>query len=284
MTRGQAGYRAKQALGQHFLRDGALLDELVALAGVRKEDSVFEIGPGMGDLTLALAKKAGKVLALEIDPDLMPILRVVLSGQSNVSLAQGDVLKADLPQLLRPLGPFSVVANLPYYVTTPIMKLLLNLPLPVKSIHVMLQWEAAQRVIARPSTADYGPLSLLARYRAEAEILKRIPAGAFSPPPKTDSAFIALLMRDEPAVRVRDPALLFRLVDAAFAMRRKTLVNNLMPAFGLGREEALALLERLRLSATVRGEALSLQDFAALADVVAAAKNLSSVDRQDSLG
>lgn len=272
MRKEKAGYRAKQALGQHFLKDAALLDELVALADVQKADKVFEIGPGMGDLTLALAKRAGKVLALEIDPDLMPILNVVLHGQDHVEVLQGDVMQVNLPELLGPLGPFKVVANLPYYVTTPIMNLLLSLPLPIISIHVMLQWEAAQRVVAQPSTADYGPLSVLAQYRADARILRRIPASAFSPPPKTDSAFIGLAMRDEPAVRVKDEAVFFKLVGAAFAMRRKTLVNNLMPAFGIGREQAVALLKGLDMSATVRGEALSLPEFAALADAIAAMK------------
>lgn len=260
----RAGYRAKQALGQHFIHDEALLDELVALSGVGPEDAVFEIGPGMGGLTLALCRRVKRVLALEVDPDLLPILRVTLHVCENLQLELGDVMKVNLPELLRPLGPFHVVANLPYYLTTPIMKLLLQLPLPVLSISVMLQLEAAERVLAQPSTPAYGPLAILAQYRAEPRLVKHISASCFSPPPKTESAFLRLPMRQEPPVQVKDEALFFRLVEAAFAMRRKTLLNNLMPAFQLDRAQAQALIADAGLSPTVRGEALSLADFARL--------------------
>lgn len=262
------GYRAKQALGQHFIHDEALLDELVSLSGVGPEDSVFEIGPGMGGLTLALARRVQRVLALEVDPDLLPILRVTLHGADNVQLELGDVMQVNLPELLKPLGPFHVVANLPYYLTTPIMKLLLSLPLPVLSISVMLQLEAAERVLAVPSTPAYGPLAILAQYRAEPELVKHISASCFSPPPKTESAFLRLPIREKPPVDVRDEALFFRLVDAGFAMRRKTLLNNLMPAFQLSRSEAERLLTAAGLPPTVRGEGLSLEDYARLSKLL----------------
>lgn len=266
----RAGYRAKQALGQHFIHDEALLDELVTLSQVGPEDAVFEIGPGLGGLTLALSRRVKRVLALEVDPDLLPILNVTLHGCDNVQLELGDVMQVNLPQLLGPLGPFHVVANLPYYLTTPIMKLLLSLPLPVRSISVMLQLEAAERVLAGPSTPAYGPLAILSQYRAQPQLMKRISAGSFSPPPKTESAFLRLPIREQPPVDAGDEALFFRLVDAAFAMRRKTLLNNLMPAFRLPRGEAQALIEAAGLPPTVRGEALDLADFARLSRLLQA--------------
>ena len=155
--RGHGQFRANQALGQHFLSDPVLLDDLVTLSGIGPEDTVFEIGPGLGSLTEALAARARAVLALEVDPRLLPILAVRLHGQHNVQVVEGDVMTANLPELLGPLGPFHVVANLPYYLTTPILNLLLTLPLPVKSINVMVQKEAAERIVAVPSTPAYAP-------------------------------------------------------------------------------------------------------------------------------
>lgn len=283
MSGHKGGYRAKQALGQHFIKDQALLDELVALSDVGPEDSVFEIGPGLGTLTLALARRAKQVVAMEVDPDLIPILQVVLHGLPQVELVLGDVMTADLISILSPLGPFKVVANLPYYLTTPILKLLLGLPLPVTAIHVMVQWEAAQRIVAKPGTAPYGPLAVLAQYKAVPQIVRHIEAAVFSPPPKTDSAFVSLPIRQQPAVQVGDEALFFRLVDAAFAMRRKTLVNNLIPALAITREEALQLVEGLGLGPTVRGEALSLAQFGLLTQAVAARQAGTSVDSAGSM-
>ncbi|NLD33578.1 MAG: ribosomal RNA small subunit methyltransferase A [Clostridiales bacterium] len=268
--RGHGQFRANQALGQHFLSDPVLLDDLVTLSGIGPEDTVFEIGPGLGSLTEALAARARAVLALEVDPRLLPILAVRLHGQHNVQVVEGDVMTANLPELLGPLGPFHVVANLPYYLTTPILNLLLTLPLPVKSINVMVQKEAAERIVAVPSTPAYGPLAVLAQYRAQPTVVRLIEAREFSPPPKTDSAFVTMPIRDVPPVAVPDEALFFRLVSAAFQMRRKTLLNNLMPAFGLSREQAAAALKQAGLPDNVRGEALSLQAFAALAQVLSA--------------
>lgn len=264
------GYRAKQALGQHFLTDPALLEELVELSRVGPEDSVFEIGPGMGSLTEALAGRVKSVLALEVDQDLLPILAVTLHGLANVQVVQGDVMTTDLPALLGGLGPFHVVANLPYYLTTPILNLLLNLRLPVQSINVMVQKEAADRILAVPSTPAYGPLAILSQWKAQPQLVKHIGARQFTPPPKTDSAFVSMPMRHEPPYAVEDEALLFRLVGAAFQMRRKTLVNNLMPAFGLTRPQAEEALQAAGLAPTIRGEALNLEEFASLSDVLAA--------------
>ena len=264
----KGGYRAKQALGQHFLSDEHLLDELVRLSAVGEDDTVFEIGPGMGGLTIALAKAVKHVVALEVDEDLLPILRVTLHGHDNVQVVQGDVMTADLQALLGPLGPFHIVANLPYYLTTPILNRLLHLPLPLQSINVMVQKEAADRLVARPNTPSYGPLAILAQYRAMPRVAMDIPRTAFLPPPKAESVFVCMPMRTQPPVQVKDEAQMFRLVGAAFAMRRKTLANNLMPAFGLNREQAEAALTEAGLDPRVRGEALDLPAFARLSDVL----------------
>ncbi len=265
----QRGYVAKQALGQHFITDEALLDELVALSDVGIEDAVFEIGPGLGGLTAAIAKKVRELITLEVDEDLLPILRVTLHGLDNVQLVHGDVMQVDLPRLLAPLGPFHVIANLPYYLTTPILNLLLNLPLPIKSLNVMVQREAAERILALPGTPAYGPLAILAQYRALPRLARDIPRGAFHPPPKAESVFVTMPLRQAPAVKVAAEKLFFRLVQAAFAMRRKTLLNNLMPAFQLSRDQAQAALSQAGLDLKVRGEALDMAQLGRLADVLA---------------
>lgn len=264
----KGGFKAKQALGQHFIKDEALLDQLVAHCDIEKQDAVFEIGAGLGGLTAAIARQTRQVISLEVDPQLLPILAVTLYGVNNVQIVHADVMQADLAQLLAPLGPFHVIANLPYYLTTPILNLLFRLPLPVLSINVMVQREAAARVIAAPGTPSYGPLAVLAQYRAAPRVVMDIPACAFTPSPKTDSVFICMPLRDTPAVPVRDEARFFRLVQAAFAMRRKTLLNNLMPAFGISRQQAAEAIEEAQLSPTIRGETLSLQEFARLADIL----------------
>ena len=267
--KGHGQFRANQSLGQHFLSDPALLDDLVTLSGIGPQDAVFEIGPGLGSLTEALAARAKSVLALEVDPRLLPVLAVRLHGQQHVRVVEGDIMTANLQELLGPIGPFHVVANLPYYLTTPIMNLLLTLPLPVLSINVMVQKEAAERIVAQPSTPSYGPLAVLAQYKTTPQVVRLIEAREFSPPPKTDSAFVTMPVRQAPPVAVPDEALFFRLVSAAFQMRRKTLLNNLMPAFQLSREQAEAALARAGLPANVRGEALSLAEFAQLSQALA---------------
>lgn len=262
------GFRAKQALGQHFIKDEALLDQLVAYCEVNSQDSAFEIGAGLGGLTAAIARRARHVISMEVDPQLLPILAVTLHGIDNAQIVQGDVMQADLPQLLAPLGAFHVIANLPYYLTTPILNLLLKLPLPIISINVMVQREAAARVVAAPGTPGYGPLAVLSQYKAAPRIVMDIPASAFTPPPKTESCFICMPIRRQPAVSTRNEERFFRLVQAAFAMRRKTLLNNLMPAFGISRQQASQAIEKARLSPTIRGEKLSLEEFARLSDIL----------------
>ncbi len=269
-----AGYKAKQALGQHFLDDPALLNRLVDASGVGPDDHVFEIGPGMGSLTSVLAGRVKDVLALEVDEDLLPLLRVTLHGHDNVQVVQGDIMTADLPAMLAGRAPLHVVANLPYYITTPILNLLLKADAGFSSISVMVQKEAAERVVAQPSTQQWGPLAVLAQYRAEPRVAMHIPAGAFRPPPKTDSAFVVMPLRDAPPVDAGDETLFFRLVNAAFAMRRKTLLNNLMPAFALTRPLAQQALEAAGLRPDIRGEALGLEQFAALSRALLSMTNL----------
>lgn len=263
----EKGFRAKQALGQHFLKDEALLDELVRLSGIKSEDRVFEIGPGLGALTEALAKTGCQVLAMEVDPQLLPVLRVTLHGYDNAQVVLGDVMEPGLEEMLMGLGPFKIVANLPYYITTPILNRLLRLKLPIKSINVMVQKEAAERLIAQPSTSSYGPLALLAQYRSRPEIVKIISAEMFTPRPKCESAFVVMPMREVPPVHA-DEKKLFALIEAAFQMRRKTLLNNLMPAFALSRGAAEDLIRKANLPAGIRGEALSLDEFARLSDLL----------------
>ena len=263
----KGGFRAKQALGQHFISDTALLDDLVSISGIGQEDHVFEIGPGLGSLTVALAGKAKSVIAMEVDPRLIPILHVTLHGLESVQVLEGDIMTADLKKLLSPIGPFKIVANLPYYITTPILNLLLNADLPILSISVMVQKEAAERLVALPSTSAYGPLAVLAQYRAEPEIVRMIDAAQFSPPPKCDSAFVVMPFREQPPVQVLEDVF-FKLVNAGFAMRRKTLLNNLMPAFGMSRQTAASLIQSAELNPNVRGEALSIQEFARLSNLI----------------
>lgn len=266
-ARGGKGFHAKQALGQHFLSDTSLLDELVAASGLGPGDRVFEIGPGLGALTEALLRAGCRVLAMEVDPQLIPILRVTLHGYEGVELIEGDVMAPGLEEKLNALGPFHIAANLPYYITTPIMNRLLSLKLPLLSINVMVQKEAAERLVAGPSTPAYGPLALLAAYRTEPKVVRIIGADKFTPPPKCDSAFVTMRIREKPPVETEEGRL-FRLIEAGFRMRRKTLLNNLMPAYALSREAAEAALRQAGLPAGVRGEALSLEEYARLANIL----------------
>lgn len=256
--------RAKHALGQHFLKDPALLQRMVDETPLAPGDAVFEIGPGQGDLTRVLAQRAGRVLALEVDRELVPALQAQFAGQSQVRIAEGDVMRANLPQLLAPLGAFHVIANLPYYLTTPILTLLLQLKLPMASICITVQAEAAGRVLARPSTREYGPLAILAQYRTEPRAAMEIPRTRFTPPPSVESTFLVMPVRPQPPVQVIDEARFLRLVHTSFAMRRKTLVNNLMGAWAMDRAQALALVRDAGLPPGVRAEELPLPAFAAL--------------------
>jgi 16S rRNA (adenine1518-N6/adenine1519-N6)-dimethyltransferase len=261
--------------GQHFLTDGHVLNKILAAAAPGPDDCVLEIGPGLGALTQGLAAKAGHVLAVELDKGLAEVLSVQFHEHiqaKTLTLVSGDILKLDLPGLLSPHRQMclKVVANLPYYITTPVILRLLESGLPFASVTVMVQKEVARRMSALPGTKEYGSLTLAIRYHAEAEIVANVPVNAFVPRPEVDSAVVCLRLLDEPPVAV-DKEFLFRVIHAAFGQRRKTLVNALFAA-GLGEsKEILAESTKIiGLRPDIRGEALDIHQFAALAEVLAA--------------
>ena len=259
-------FKPKRSLGQNFLTDEALFEQLVALSGVGPDDGVLEIGAGAGGMTKALAVRCREVVSIEVDGTLLPILRVALEKCRNVHLVHGDVLRLNLPELTAPLGPYHIVANIPYYLTTELMLLLLTSDMPIQSISVMVQKEAAERIVARPGQDGYGMLAVRSQYFYAPEIALDVPACLFTPPPKVDSAFVVMPRRDKPKVQVSDEALFFKVAAAAFAMRRKTMENNLIASFRVSREQAREWLNACGIPVGARGETLSLQDFASIAD------------------
>jgi len=263
------GFTFKKSLGQNFLVDSRVLDNIIDAANLDETRGALEIGPGIGALTERLAQAAGKVTAVEIDNRLIPILQDVLSSYGNVGVVHGDVLKTDLHALWREqfadCAGVSVVANLPYYVTTPIVMKLLEEKLPLENIVVMVQKEVAERMAAKPGGKSFGSLSIAVQYYCEPELVCIVPGGAFIPPPNVDSAVIKLKRREAPAVAVADEAKFFRVVQAAFAQRRKTLVNNLSAAVGKAHKGELAeLLQRCGVQPERRAETLSLAEFASV--------------------
>jgi 16S rRNA (adenine1518-N6/adenine1519-N6)-dimethyltransferase len=268
------GFSFKKSLGQNFLIDTNILHNIIDAAELTKEKAAIEIGPGIGALTEQLGRAAGNVMAIEIDQRLLPILEETLAPYDNVEIVHGDVLKLNLKQLiadkLAGYQKVSVVANLPYYVTTPILMKLLEERLPLEHIVVMIQKEVADRIAAKPGTKDYGSLSVAAQFYAEAEVAMVVPASVFIPKPNVDSAVIKLTIREKPVVQVEDEDLFFRVVRACFAQRRKTLLNNLMSGLFAKdqKEEVIQLLGRVEIDPTRRGETLSIEEFARLANEV----------------
>ena len=269
-------FHHKHSLGQNFIEDEALLEQLVELSLVTPEDNVLEIGPGFGALTRPLAARCRRIVSLEIDETLLPILRVTLEHCGNAEVVQGDVMKTDLSSLVQEKlgdGPLRVAANLPYYITTDVLtKLLAELP-QARSIAVMIQKEVGDKLLSQPGEDGYGPLAILCQYLCEVRRALDVPAACFTPPPKVDSSFMVLERRVTPLCAVTDEALFMKLVRGAFVMRRKTLVNNLMSAFALSREEASGCLERAQLPAQVRAEALTIGELARLSGEIAALRN-----------
>ncbi len=269
--------RYKKTLGQNFLYDEDLLRSLVAAAGITAEDDVLEIGPGAGSLTKHLCAAAHRVLALELDERLIPLLSAFMEGTDNFTLVQGDVMTANLPELTADLRrPFCVAANIPYYITTPLITLLLQSGLPIRLMALMVQREVADKLLAEPGGENWCPLSVRARYHCEPRLAMEVPASCFTPPPKVDSAFVVMPVRQAPAVHVRSEADFFAVVGAAFALRRKTLVNSLSATLRLERGAASALVEQAGLDPLIRGERLTMEDFARLADAYTASKEAAS--------
>ncbi len=259
-------FRMQKKYGQNFLIDANILAKIVEAAQITKEDTVLEIGPGIGTMTQYLAEAAGRVVAVEIDRELIPILEETLSAYDNVTILCEDILKVDLTKLVNDNGggPVKVVANLPYYITTPIIMALFESRIPLSSITVMVQSEVADRMQTGPGTKDYGALSLAVQYYAKPEIVARVPASCFTPRPNVDSTVVRLKKHEQPPVSVEDESWLFGVIRASFNQRRKTLANGLANAGGLGvgRAQVEAVLEEMGLSKTVRGETFTLERFA----------------------
>lgn len=267
----------QKKFGQNFLIDTHVLDKIIASAEITKDDMVLEIGPGIGTMTQYLACAAGKVVAVEIDKTLIPILEDTLSEYDNVQIINQDVLKVNLAKLAEEENdgkPIKVVANLPYYITTPIIMGLFENHVPLKSITVMVQKEVADRMQVGPGTKDYGALSLAVQYYAKPYIVANVPPNCFMPRPKVGSAVIRLERYEEPPVQVADEKLMFRIIRASFNQRRKTLVNGLKnsPEIQFSKEEIEAAIETLGKGASVRGEALTLEEFARLSNILSSAE------------
>ena len=266
-------FNFQKKFGQNFLIDTHVLDKIISSANVTKEDMVLEIGPGIGTMTQYLAENARKVVAVEIDKALIPILGETLQEYDNVKVINEDILKVDIRALAEEENngkPIKVVANLPYYITTPIIMGLFESHVPIDSITVMVQKEVADRMQVGPGTKDYGALSLAVQYYAKPEIVANVPPNCFMPRPNVGSAVIRLTRHTKPPVIVKDEKLMFRLIRASFNQRRKTLINGLnnSPELSFSKEEISKALEEMGLSQTIRGEALTLEQFGILSDIL----------------
>lgn len=264
------GFTASKRFGQNFIKDVRVLEDIVAASGLKKDETVVEIGPGLGALTEILAREADLVYAVEVDRKLIPILEETLKDIDNVRIINRDIMKTDLVALTEG-NPFRIVANLPYYITTPIIMSILESRVPCLSVTVMVQKEVAERMTASPGTKNYGALTLAVEYYTRAGIVRKVPAGCFIPAPKVDSAVVHMEILDTPPVTVKDEKLLFSLIRGGFNQRRKTLVNALSgyPGLAFGKERLTEAVCNIGAKPTVRGEELSLEQFAALADDLA---------------
>ena len=263
----------QKKFGQNFLIDVHVLDKIIAGAGVTKDDMVLEIGPGIGTMTQYLAEAAGKVVAVEIDRNLLPILQETLADYDNVKVIHADVLSLDLEKLVQEENggrPIKVVANLPYYITTPIIMALFEQHVPLANVTVMVQKEVAARMKSGPGSKDYGALSLAVQYYAEPYIVANVPCNCFMPRPNVDSAVIRLTRYEEPPVQVKDEKMLFKIIRASFNQRRKTLQNGLNNSSELNftKDQIAAAIAAAGFSPSVRGEALTLEQFARLTDIL----------------
>lgn len=264
------GFSFKKNFGQNFLVDERVLGKIVSSAEISKDDVVIEVGPGIGTLTQALAKEAYKVVAVEIDTTLVPILGELLSDFDNIEIINEDILKVDVNAIAEkyPDKKIKMVANLPYYITTPIIMNVLENHIPVESITVMIQKEVAYRMKAQPSTKDYGSLSLAVQYYGEPYLVANVPQNCFMPRPNVDSAVIKLTVMDKPKVQVNNEKFMFEFIKAAFSQRRKTLVNCIFSSglLTLSKDEIGKMLNGLGYDERVRGESLTLEDYGKITD------------------
>ena len=266
-------FNFQKKFGQNFLIDTHVLEKIMNAAQISKDDCVVEVGPGIGTMTQYLAERAGHVVAVEIDKALIPILSDTLSAYDNVEVINEDILKVDLNRLVQEKNggrPIKVVANLPYYITTPIIMGLFESHVPLQSITIMVQKEVADRMQVGPGTKDYGALSLAVQYYAKPEIIANVPPNCFMPRPNVGSAVIRLTRHETVPVQVEDEKLMFRLIRASFNQRRKTLANGLnnSPEIHLSKEVIQESIEELGVPVTIRGEALTLEQFAALSNII----------------
>lgn len=267
------GFQFQKKYGQNFLIDTHVLDKIIIESEITADDCVLEIGPGIGTMTQYLAETARHVICVEIDDHLIPILKETLADYDNVTIIHRDILKTDVNDLCVTYNdnkPLKVVANLPYYITTPIIMGLFESHVPLSSITIMVQKEVADRMQEGPGSKDYGALSLAVQYYAKPEIVANVPPNCFMPRPNVGSAVIRLTRYEKPPVEVQDEKKMFALIRAAFNQRRKTLVNAISNAgiYGITKDDVLSALEKLGLSSTIRGEALSLSQFAKLSDEI----------------
>ena len=264
-------FNFQKKFGQNFLINPGVLEEIIDAANITKDDFVLEIGPGIGTMTQYLCEAAREVVAVEIDTNLIPILADTLSAYNNVEVLNEDILKVDICKLAKERNggnPIKVVANLPYYITTPIIMGLFESHVPIDSITIMVQKEVAERMQVGPGTKEYGALSLAVQYYAKPEIIANVPPNCFMPRPTVGSAVIRLTRHAQPPVHVRDEKLMFRIIRASFNQRRKTLANGLKnsPELDLPKEVISEAIDRLGRGASIRGEALTLEEFAELAN------------------
>ena len=268
---GKHGVTFNKGLGQNFLVDPEVCPSMAEAAGLDENTCAIEIGPGVGVLTAELAKRAGKVLSFEVDKRLLPVLDETLSDFNNVEIINEDVMKADLPKIIEEKCKgmeIAVVANLPYYITSPIIMLLLESKLPIKSVTVMVQKEAADRLCADVGSRDGGAVTVAVSYYAQAEKLFFVPRDSFLPPPKVNSEVIQLTIRKEPPVKVQNEEFFFKLVKAAFSQRRKTAENSISAGLGINKNIVAEALEKAGLERTVRAEKLTMEDFANLEKIL----------------
>ena len=266
-------FRFSKSLGQNFLIDDSVLDAIIEGAEIDENSFVLEVGPGFGTLTQRLCMSAKKVVCVEIDKDVLPILNESISEFDNVTVINADIMKTDIAALIKKefgAERVKVCANLPYYITSPVITALLDPSLPIDGITVMIQKEVAERIAAKPGTKSYGALTAAVTYYANPQILKDVPPSAFMPQPKVWSSVIRLKMREKPAAEVKSEEMFFKVVRASFALRRKTLLNALTKSaeFSLSKDEAAHILESAGIDPQRRGETLSLDEFAKIADSI----------------